>query len=622
MQINIIEAATQYLASIGATGTPDSDGVDGTVSKPWHVFINNIINNDTTVIGAIFPNNLNLPIVSSIFFPFISGGYDIRGSIIINRPIELIGEVNTILYFRVELSYQQIPESNILSQYAAMIIDFDSNQNQGTVLIKQLSLKHNGGWSYLGATIVHAIYNKEQLVIERCHIDDFSGTCLYNTADNWQISWSFFGSCGMDGFYTTGSRGTAIYLHTSYCGRFNIPDNTTPKYYGINDVSTNGNTFICAHSATNAETGSFYAQHQGVWMGCYTENEDPQPVINEGALWINQHRQAVTGSGTISRGNIITMNEGHQGIKFLNDIEPENAVFFTAGSHLPHVIFEFGALQDVSYEDFAPRIGNLDSEMQFSRQLSHNTLAKMAIQYPSIYSYLKLVKQQVVLSEERNATSDVSIQKTIDEQITAIEKQKGIMASEEIFLDELKNIKQVLAIFTKIADGRQYISELVNQKEHVRIKELLQVIEEAIVKVLLVIKEYYAQIKDLIGIEPPDWTFNSYGLWRLRFDYDETSVTSNTWYKLQYETNEVKIVPAILFSSRRTPLNEADQGSVAFPRGFYLGNRKTKISNAGLCPTSGGKKGDIVFNTNPTEGSAIGGWICISPNTWKEFTLE
>jgi hypothetical protein len=619
MQVNIFE----YANANNGTETPDfnSPGTIGSINT-WHGLINTLIAN---------------PDVSSIFFPN-DIGYKIIGTIHITRPIELIGEINSGLNFRQFEAYNGFDNApgdmtgkvGILIELSPPISsDIDSTE----VIIKQLSCTTDSYYWYPDASanygnttpqdrLLHCIYNvNAQLYIERCDISQFTGTCIYNLSDNWQIIWSFVSACGMHGFYTEGSAGTAIYLHTSYCGfidyYYTVPTPTIDNYYGIMDVSPKGNTFICAHCAS--VTGSFYAKNQGVWMGCYTEDAEKRPIINNGALWINQERSVPDGNGTVWTGSTVRINEGNPGFKFLNNIDPSATVHFTAGSHLPHVIFEFGAALDFVQQEFSPRIGDFGSEITNYQHLSAEMIAKMSIQYPPIYTYFKMVGKQLLLLEKRKKVTNLAKQQKIDLQIAKIEQQKRGLAKKTKFIKALFSYEKASILMKTFRAAYKTLSNLETQYQQTNDPKVLAALDLQIKQTLITIKDTYAQIKDLIGIEPIEWLSNASGIWRLRYDLEVATGQPNandSWYKLVYETDggiPEKYTPAILFSSGVTPLTEADHGSVAFPKGFYLGSKKTRITNSGTPPTSSvfAKIGDIIFNTNPTnDPQSVAGWMC------------
>lgn len=640
MQVNIFE----YANTNSSLGSPNfnSPGIIGSIDT-WHGLINALIS-DATVTSIFFPNDI---------------GYKITGTIRITRPIELIGEINSNLNFRQFESYNgfyDTPEG--VAGKVGILIELSpltgSDIDNAEVIIKQLICKTDSYYWYQGAStnyenttpedrLLHCIYNTNaQLYIERCDISQFTGTCIYNLSDNWQIMWSFVSACGMHGFYTEGSAGTAIYLHTSYCGLIDYYYNNTPatidNYYGIKDISSKGNTFICAHCAS--VTGSFYAQNQGVWMGCYTEDAEKRPMINNGALWINQERSIPDGSGTIWTGSTVRINEGNYGFKFLNNIDPNATVHFTAGSHLPHVIFEFGAALDFVQQEFSPRIGDFGSEITTYQSLSTQMLTKMAVQYPTIYSYFKIVGEQVILLEKCKITKDTSLQKDIDQQIAKLEQAKANIAKSDNFSKEKQDYQKAASLMKTFREVYKTLSNLETQYQQTSDPKVIAAIDLQIKQTQIIVKNTYAQIKDFLGIEPIEWLSNVSGIWRLRYDLTMETGQPNvndSWYKLVYETDggiPEKYTPAILFSSGVTPLTEADHGSVAFPKGFYLGSKKNRITSSAMPPNQFvfAKIGDIVFNTNPTnEPQSVAGWVCTQISTdannqtvyeWWPFVLS
>lgn len=614
MEINIFQqAVTDYsciLSTAGAGPNPD----DTTIT--WAAYINDIIQNVQTVTSIYFPN-LGLP-------------YDMKGSLYINRSVYLHGEPGASLRFSSSLitSYVTAFDGSLLANdtsLARVALFVEAGVSGFRIDTLTIESDQTAGSETEPPTLqtppLHGIWAKSAFIAEKINVYAFSGVGIWTDAGRWQIAFSFISGCGRDGFSTSGSGGTALYLHTSYCGRENRIPNITPVpgiYYGIRDVSEGGNTFVGCHSATNNNTGSFLSENNSIWIAAYTEDLDPQPVINNGSLWLNQERSVPTGSGTIWTGNSIWMNEGHDGIKFINNINPQEQVTFTAGSSVANTIFEFGAAKDVIVSALAPMLGDINGEIDQVKRLLPTNLQKIAVQYPILYSYIKLVQTQAILQHQRAATTDTILQKQIDTAIADFERQKEQTATTNDFVTEQDNITTIQTLMLGLLSNTVKLTSLREQKSNTTDPNVLADLLISISKTEILIKDYFVQIQGM-GIEPYEWAFLNTGVWRLRFDPNE--LANATWYKLVYNNNALShVAPAILFSSGLTPATEADSGSIAFPRGFYLGGAKIKISSSNQQPIGATRVGSVVFNTNP--GLGVGGWVYVGATEgWKPFNL-
>ncbi len=605
MEINIfVQAQIDF-----GTGTPTNSSPNpNDIGLTWASYANNII-----------ANGVNGQSISSIYFPNLEYPYSMRGSLYINKPFCLRGEAGTCLKFDNDTAISYLTTLGAISSdntlpRVALFLDTSATGFR----IEQLTLQSDLTGGASGTLLMNGIWAKAAFFAEKISIYTFSNTGIFTNIDNWQIAFSFISGCGQDGFLTSGSGGTALYLHTSYCGRKN--ENTpNPIYYGIKDISEKGNLFLGCHSATNSYTGSFLSENRSVWVACYTEDEDPKPVINNGSLWMNQERSVPTGNGTIWTGNNIWMNEGHEGVKFINNINPDEQVIFTAGGADPNTIFEFGAAKDVIESPFAPMLGDVNSEVEELQLLSPSVLQKIARQYPNFHAYLKLVQFQDALLLQQKNTNDPVAQQKIAIAINEISTQKKQIAQSSEFITEQDNIDKTKGLMMDLLANTANLISLREQNNNTTDPRLLADFAILIKQAEILVKDYHTQIQS-IGIEPYEWAFLNMGVWKLRFDPNE--LANNTWFKLVYHNNALShVAPAMLFSSGLTPVTEADSGSIAFPKGFYLGSNKIKITSSNQQPMGATRVGSVAFNNNPVLGD-ISGWIYVGETEgWVPFNL-
>lgn len=387
------------------------------------------------------------------------------------------------------------------------------------------------------------------------------GVRIEEGADRWQAYHVQSGSNTGMGFFVAASLGTAIGLDLIY-----------NHGGGLIDNSDTGNTYVGCHTAGggNSIDVPSYVAKSGIFLGCYAEFDQLAPAIKKPAIWIGAESPIPVGSGTIWKDNTFYIQKKHGGIRFENKVG--NIVDFTAGSHLPGVIFEFGSENDFS-------IGNFDYGKLDATNTDEKTISLLRQRYDLYRQSLDLLEEQIQLKEKRVAATDREELEEIDRLLQKNEGRRKDLSIQITFLEEtLKDTPNV----GELSFGRWRLEFNPESEEEYR--------------------KWY-QLKYYVS--PPPTTIPVY--------------------------SPAAIYTAMAFSSTLAASEESINGypivgNVAFPLGFFMGRgtNRIKVGVSNEIPTEPANVGDMVFNNNPIVGGPAG-WvyaaIASGGGAWKSFGL-